>query len=118
MAGNRRPPANRPDSPPPSGSGWRSGRPKQPFALYLEGIRDNRQVKVDADLCAETPAGYQVFQFAGFAEGMKKWKSQAQALAPYAAWIHWLLKQAAPDKPVSIWLVFPVEGQAVDLHFG
>ena len=84
----------------------------------LEGLFDRRLIRVEADLYAETPESHQVIQFAGFAEGMKKWKTQAQALAPYAAWVHWLLKQTTPNKPVFVWLVFPVEGQVVRVEMG
>lgn len=95
--------------------------PESAFSLRypLEATRDTGQIiRVEVDLLAETADEVHFFQFAGFAEGMKKWRPQAQLLAPYAGWIHWLLKQQTPGKPISAWLVFPVEGQAVSLDFG
>jgi ATP-dependent exoDNAse (exonuclease V) beta subunit len=81
----------------------------------LEGWIGNRQVRLVADLYWDKPESAGVFQFAGFAEGMKKWKQAAQALTPPMGWMHHLLKHSQPTTAFSYWVVFPVEGQVVEV---
>jgi hypothetical protein len=81
----------------------------------LEGWVANRRVKLDADLFWINGTSAGVFQFAGFAEGMKKWKQAAQAIAPAMGWMQYLLKQQFPGVTLSYWVVFPVEGQVVEV---
>ncbi|MBC7773968.1 MAG: hypothetical protein H7246_00915, partial [Phycisphaerae bacterium] len=71
---------------------------------------ERRLLKLEADLFLETENGAVVIAFAPFAEGMKKWKQHAQGLAPGLAW--W---QHAMERSVSCWVVFPIEGQMVEI---
>ncbi len=81
----------------------------------VEGPIGKRWLKMEADLLLENEAAVQVFVFAGFAEGMKKWKDQAKYAAPVAAWLNQLLPQFFPKKEIQYWLVFALEGQCVEL---
>jgi len=84
--------------------------PKYP----LEGrYGEKRRVQLEADLVVENADTVAVLLFAGFAEGMKKWRQQAQSIAPALGWSLWLLRQVFPEKKVEAWAVFPVEGQVV-----
>ena len=86
--------------------------PKYP----LEGrCGEKRRVQLEADLFWENADTVGVAVFAGFAEGMKKWRQQAQSLASILCWAQWLLHQAFPDKKVEAWVVFPMEGQVTNL---
>jgi hypothetical protein len=70
---------------------------------------------MEADLLLENPDAAHALFFAGFAEGMKKWKAQAQALAPVAGWMNRVLPQAFPRRQLYYWVVFPIEGQVVEV---
>ena len=86
--------------------------PKYP----LEGrYGEKRRVQLEVDLLVKNADTVAVLMFAGFAEGMKKWRQQAQSLAPALGWAVWLLRQAFPEKKVQAWAVFSVEGQAVKM---
>ncbi len=50
---------------------------------------------------------------AGFAEGMKKWQVQAKTLAPALVWSRRFM-----DPEPACWLIFPLEGQAVEILAG
>ncbi len=83
----------------------------------LEGWHGKRLLHLQPDIFLENADTVVAIQFAGFAEGMKKWKNQAQALAPLMGWTQLLLRQLFPQKKVALWLVFPMEGQAVEVFF-
>jgi len=83
----------------------------------LEGRHGKRLLQLQPDIFLENADTVVAIQFAGFAEGMKKWKNQAQALAPLMGWTQLLLRQLFPQKKVALWVVFPMEGQAVELVF-
>lgn len=88
-------------------------QPKEVFTKYLlEGLQGNRQLKLEADLFLETENGGIVLAFAPFAEGMKKWKPLAQQLSFALAW--W---QASHVPKCATWVIFPMEGQAVEIRF-
>jgi hypothetical protein len=76
-------------------------------------------LKLEADLFLETENGAVVVALAPFAEGTKKWKQVAQTLAPTLAWWRELRKRAggiAPfDRDLAAWVLFPMEGLAVEL---
>ena len=80
-----------------------------------EGRQGKRYLRMEADLLLENPDAVHALFFAGFAEGMKKWKAQAQALAPVAGWMSRVLPQAFPGKKIQYWIVFAVEGQLVEV---
>jgi ATP-dependent helicase/nuclease subunit A len=82
----------------------------------LEGLINQRQLKIEADIFLETETQVTALLFAGFAEGMKKWKAQAQSVAPLAGWTQFLLRQAYSEKNVEVWLVFPFEGMGSRLE--
>ena len=82
------------------------------FQYPLEGWQGKRLLQVQPDIFLENEDTVVAIQFAGFAEGMKKWKQHAQSLAPLMGWTQVLLKQSFPNKKVALWLVFPMEGQA------
>ena len=81
----------------------------------LEGWHGKRLLQLQPDIFLENAETVVAIQFAGFAEGMKKWKNQAQAQAPLMGWTQVLLRQIFPQKKVALWVVFPMEGQAVEL---
>jgi len=84
------------------------------YAKYpVEGYYNRRIIKMEADFLVETPSGYSLFQFSGPADGMKKWRNQAQSMAPGIAWMRWITTQMQPDKKIETWIVFPFEGQMV-----
>ena len=88
-------------------------QPKKVFTKYLlEGVQGKRQLKLEADLFLETENGGVVLAFAPFAEGMKKWKPLVQQLSPALAW--W---QVAHAPKCASWVIFPMEGQAVEIRF-
>ncbi|MEQ1746646.1 MAG: 3'-5' exonuclease, partial [Saprospiraceae bacterium] len=82
----------------------------------VEGWIGERWLCTDADLLLENDHTVVVVLFAKFAEGMKKWKEQAKAVAPLAGWLSQMAPAVFPGKAVSYWVVFPVEGQAVELQ--
>jgi len=88
---------------------------QQVARLPLEGWIGQRQLKIDVDLLLENEREVGALFFAGFAEGMKKWKTQAQALAPVFGWTRRLLEQAFPGKSTVLLVVFPVEGMCCEL---
>ncbi|MDO8368393.1 MAG: UvrD-helicase domain-containing protein [Saprospiraceae bacterium] len=93
-------------------------QPKKVLGKYTaEGflLPRKRMLKLEADLYLETENGVVVISFAPFAEGMKKWKLVAQAVAPGLAW--WREFQKRSDYLVECWVVFPMEGQGVELSF-
>jgi hypothetical protein len=51
--------------------------------------------------------------FAGYADGMKKWKQHAQALSNTLGWCQVLLQQADPTKKLDSCIVFPLEGVSI-----
>lgn len=79
----------------------------------MEGIYHQRQLKLEIPVFLENDGRVGLLLFAAFAEGMKKWKQQAQAVAPFASWCKWLLQQHFPGKEPHILLAFPIEGQVV-----
>ncbi|TNE65446.1 MAG: DNA helicase UvrD [Bacteroidetes bacterium] len=81
----------------------------------MEGPQGRRWLRVEADLLVIHAHGVAVFLFAGFADSMKKWKDQAKPVAQVAGWINRLLPQAFPGKDLQYWLVYPLEGQVVEL---
>ena len=90
-------------------------QPKKVLGKYAAvGFQGERLLALEADLFLETENGSVVIAFAHFAEGMKKWKQQALAMAPGLAW--WG-EAVLSDRLVQCWVVFPVEGQAVVLGF-
>ena len=86
---------------------------KYPF----EGFHGQRLLKTEVDFFLENEENTVVLLFAHFAEGMKKWRQQAQQAAPQLGWLRVLARKAYPDKPVQCWVVFPLEGQAVEVRF-
>ena len=83
----------------------------------VEGWQGRRYLKMEADLLMESTGAVQVLFFAGFAEGMKKWKTQAQTAVAAAGWLSRLLPVVFSGKQISYWAVFPVEGQIVEIRF-
>ena len=84
-----------------------------------EAYHGKRLLRLEADLFLETDQGVVVLAFGAFAEGMKKWKQQANALAPGLAWWREFCARSTDLKPaarsVKSWVVFPIEGQAVEV---
>jgi ATP-dependent exoDNAse (exonuclease V) beta subunit len=95
---------------------WPQGHPEISAAFPLEGIVGQRRVRVMADVFWENDQEAVALFWAGFAEGMKKWKEQAKAIAPKMAWAAHLLAKSRPDKAVKCWAVFAVEGQAARMR--
>ncbi len=85
-------------------------------AFPLEGIIGQRRIRVTADVFWENDHEAVALFWAGFAEGMKKWKEQVKAVAPKIAWVAHLLAKSCPNKAVKCWAVFAVEGQAVQMR--
>ncbi|MBL7797778.1 MAG: UvrD-helicase domain-containing protein [Saprospiraceae bacterium] len=85
--------------------------PKFPVDATING----RLLSADVDLLLENEHTIVVCLFAKFAEGMKKWKDQAKTVAPLAGWLNGVLPAVFPGKIMSYWVVFPVEGQIVQL---
>ncbi|MFN0033812.1 MAG: UvrD-helicase domain-containing protein [Saprospiraceae bacterium] len=83
----------------------------------------SRLLKLEASLFLETENGAVVIVFAPFTEGMKKWRQQAIGLAPGLAWWREFLHAnrsdglVLSDRSVECWVVFPMEGQAVEMGF-
>ena len=86
-------------------------RPKFPVEAWV----GRRLLKLEADLWVENAENIEVLLFAGFAEGMKKWKAQAQAASPPAGWLYRVLPRMYSGKTIRYWLVFALEGQVVEL---
>jgi ATP-dependent exoDNAse (exonuclease V) beta subunit len=89
----------------------------------IDRLNGQRLLKLEADFFIENEETIAVVLFANFAEGMKKWRQQAQALAPVLGWWRVMLKQKwssdskSSDHSMQFWVVFPIEGQAVELRF-
>ncbi len=81
----------------------------------LEGRQGRRYLKMEIDLLLENENTAIAFLFAGFAEGMKKWKALAQPYFPVVGWLHRLLEPSMPGKTAQYWVVLPVEGQMVEI---
>jgi ATP-dependent exoDNAse (exonuclease V) beta subunit len=84
--------------------------------FILDGWNANRQLKLEADMFWSSDSAVGILQFAGFAEGMKKWKPLAQGLAPGLGWMNFLLKQVYPDRARSYFVVFAVEGMLAEVE--
>jgi len=82
----------------------------------VEGTINGRLLSTDVDLLLEHDHAVAVLLFAKFAEGMKKWKEQAKAVAPLAGWLNVMSPAVFSEKSVEYWIVFPVEGQLVRLN--
>lgn len=83
----------------------------------LEAWQGKRQLQYQADLLLENEQEMLLLLFAGFAEGMKKWRQQAQQLTPLAYWGLFLLRQCWPHKTPRCAIVFPWEGQVCEVGF-
>ena len=83
----------------------------------VEGWQGRRYLKMEADLLLENPDAVHALFFAGFAEGMKKWKTQAQSAVAATGWLSRLLPLVFSGKQISYWVVFPAEGQIVEIRF-
>ena len=83
----------------------------------VEMWRDQRLLKLEADFYLTGKDEITVLLLSGFAEGMKKWKQQVQQCAPVLGWWRIILSQLAPGQKTSFWVVFPLEGQAVQVLF-
>ncbi|MBV6439687.1 MAG: DNA helicase UvrD [Haliscomenobacteraceae bacterium CHB4] len=93
-------------------------KPKEKLGKFpWEGWHGQRVLKLEADFFLENDGSLAVVLFAPFAEGMKKWRQQVQALAPVLGWWRVLLRQVWSNKEAQFWIVFPIEGQAVELRF-
>jgi hypothetical protein len=102
-------------------------RPEAVWRKYmLEGLHGQRLLKLEADFFLENAEQSAVVLLAPFADGMKKWRQHAQALAPVLGWWRVMLRQrwsdelqssGQPAKEVQFWVVFPIEGQAVEVRF-
>jgi ATP-dependent exoDNAse (exonuclease V) beta subunit len=79
----------------------------------LEAFQNGRQLKIDVPLYLEQEGQAVALMFAGYAEGMKKWKQQTQTLSFALGWCQLVLRQALPEKKLSLCIVFPLEGAAV-----
>lgn len=90
--------------------------PKQWLPKFpVEATINGRLLSADLDLLLENEQAVEVFLFAKFAEGMKKWKDQAKAVAPLAGWLNGVLPAVFPGKTVTYRAVFPVEGHCVQI---
>ena len=76
-----------------------------------------RLLRLEPDLLIAGKEQVGIVMFAHFAEGMKKWKQQALSPAPVLGWCRLQARQIWPDKTPQCWVVFPMEGQAVELLF-
>ena len=83
----------------------------------VEIWRNQRLLKLEADFYLSGAGGITVLLLSGFAEGMKKWKQHVQQYAPVLGWWKLALEQIAPGQKASCWVVFPIEGQAVQVLF-
>ena len=92
--------------------------PKQMAGKYpFEGFHGQRLLKTEADFFLANEENAVLLLFAHFAEGMKKWRQQAQMAAPQLGWLRTLARKAYPGKSVQCWVVFPLEGQAAEVRF-
>src|SRR5262249_17891019 len=82
----------------------------------LQGQVGKRFIELDIDFYLETAGGIVLHKTADFAEGLKKWKNNAQTVAPALGWARRLLRLLHPGKNVETWVVFSMEGQAVRLE--
>ncbi|MEO6758078.1 MAG: 3'-5' exonuclease, partial [Saprospiraceae bacterium] len=83
----------------------------------VEVWKDQRLLQLEADFYLTTEKEITIALLAGFAEGMKKWKPQVQQYAPVLGWWRVALGMIAPDQTANFWVVFPIEGQAVQVVF-
>ncbi len=83
--------------------------------FLVEGSQGPRWLRLEVDLLLVNDAEVTALQFAGFAEGMKKWKDQLKYAAPALGWLHSLLPRAFPGKRIQYGLVFALEGQFLPL---
>ena len=100
----------------PTTSNEQDTKPQSPHYRVVGEDANNgkrrRLLKLEADLHLETENGVIVIAFAPFAEGMKKWKHQAMMMAPGLVWWREIKKES-----IRYCVVFPVEGQYVELSF-
>jgi ATP-dependent helicase/nuclease subunit A len=95
---------------------WRHLAPARVQAPYpMEAVLGKRRIQLEADLFWENATQAGLIAFAPFAEGAKKWKTQAQQLAPGLLWGRRVLEQYFPGKTIRCCIVFPVEGLWVEL---
>ena len=93
-------------------------QPRAALGKYpLEGWHGQRLLRLEADLLLENENSLTLLMLAPFAEGMKKWRPQAQNQAQTLGWCRVLLRQTPVAKELRFWVVFPVEGQAVEVRF-
>ncbi|MBK7935927.1 MAG: UvrD-helicase domain-containing protein [Lewinellaceae bacterium] len=93
-------------------------RPDVVLAKYpLEMWHTPRFLRVEADFLIKNEEQIHLLLFAHFAEGMKKWRPQTQALAPLLGWCRLMARRAYPAQTIRCWTVFPVEGQSVEVRF-
>ncbi|MBU6341520.1 MAG: UvrD-helicase domain-containing protein [Bacteroidetes bacterium] len=93
-------------------------KPDYCIARYpLETQLNGRQLKMELDWFCANAQEVQVFAFAPFAEGMKKWQNAAQVYAQTGAWARVGLLPMTTDKKQRYWVIFPFEGQALELFF-
>ncbi len=82
----------------------------------LEGWQGQRQIRLETDFLVESAQQITILRSANFAEGMKKWRQQAQIAAQWLGWERTLLRTAFPGMPLQFWVVFPIEGQIVEVR--
>lgn len=80
----------------------------------LKGQHQNRYLKMEADLYLENEQESAIITFAGFAEGMKKWRPQAQAISPSISWMKYIMNENG-NSFCRYLLVFPIEGMITEL---
>ena len=92
--------------------------PQQVLRKYsMETWKDQRLLKLEADFYVVGKDEIHILLLAGFAEGMKKWKQQVQECAPVLGWWREILRQVTPHQKADFWVIFPIEGQAVQVMF-
>lgn len=69
---------------------------------------------MEADLYLENEQESAIITFAGFAEGMKKWRPQAQAISPSISWMKYIMNENG-NSFCRYLLVFPIEGMITEL---
>jgi ATP-dependent helicase/nuclease subunit A len=82
----------------------------------VEAWFGKRFLRIEPDLLEVQAGRVLTFTFAPFAEGMKKWKNHAQAFGPWLGWLRLGLQKAYPDKICVCRVVFPIEGQMVEIR--
>jgi ATP-dependent helicase/nuclease subunit A len=86
------------------------------FRAPLRCEQAGQLLELEADLLLHLPnGGLAVIALVPNAEGMKKWKQNALALAGPLAWTRHLLRTEQPTRDVSLWVVFGVDGQSVEM---